>query len=41
MTSIISDLRKRAEEQFMQPVRRATVGRPVRFLGAESEEEDD
>ncbi|MGB6193473.1 MAG: Hsp70 family protein, partial [Terracidiphilus sp.] len=41
VTRIISDLRKRAEEQFMQPVRRATVGRPVRFLGAESEEEDD
>ena len=38
---IISDLRKRAEEQFMRPVRRATVGRPVRFVGAESEEEDD
>jgi hypothetical chaperone protein len=37
---IVSDLRKRAEEQFMQPVRRATVGRPVRFVGAESEEED-
>lgn len=41
VTRIISDLRKRAEEQFMQPVRRATVGRPVRFVGAESEEEDD
>jgi hypothetical chaperone protein len=38
---ILSDLRKRAEEQFGQPVRRATVGRPVRFVGAESEEEDD
>lgn len=35
------DLRRHAEEQFMQPVRRATVGRPVRFVGAESEEEDD
>jgi len=41
ITRIISDLRKQAEEQFMQPVRRATVGRPVRFVGAESEEEDD
>ena len=41
VTRIVSDLRKRAEEQFMQPVRRATVGRPVRFVGAESEEEDD
>ena len=38
---IVGDLRKRAEEQFMQPVRRATVGRPVRFVGAESEEDDD
>jgi hypothetical chaperone protein len=38
---IASDLRKRTEEQFMQSVRRATVGRPVRFVGAESEEEDD
>jgi hypothetical chaperone protein len=41
VTRIVSDLRKRAEEQFMRPVRRATVGRPVRFVGAESEEEDD
>jgi hypothetical chaperone protein len=38
---IVSDLRKQAEEQFRHPVRRATVGRPVRFVGAESEEEDD
>lgn len=37
---IVGDLRKRAEEQFRQPVRRATVGRPVRFVGAEAEEED-
>lgn len=37
---ILSDLRKRAEEQFTLPVRRATVGRPVRFVGAETEEED-
>lgn len=41
VTRIVSDLRKRAEEQFGHPVRRATVGRPVRFVGAESEEEDD
>jgi hypothetical chaperone protein len=41
VTRIVSDLRKRAEEQFMRPVRRATIGRPVRFVGAESEEEDD
>jgi hypothetical chaperone protein len=41
VTRIVGDLRKRAEEQFKRPVRRATVGRPVRFVGAESEEEDD
>jgi len=41
VTRIVSDLRKRAEEQFGCPVRQATVGRPVRFVGAESEEEDD
>jgi hypothetical chaperone protein len=41
ITRILSDLRKRAEEQFLQPVKRATVGRPVRFVGAESEEEDE
>jgi hypothetical chaperone protein len=41
VSRMVSDLRKRAEEQFMQPVRRATVGRPVRFVGADSEEEDD
>ncbi|HEX4037951.1 MAG TPA: Hsp70 family protein [Acidobacteriaceae bacterium] len=41
VSRIVGDLRKRAEEQFGQPVRRATVGRPVRFVGAESEEEDD
>ncbi len=41
VTRIVGDLRNRAEEQFSRPVRRATVGRPVRFVGAESEEEDD
>jgi len=38
---IVGDLRKRAEEQFMRPVRKVTVGRPVRFVGAESEEDDE
>lgn len=38
---ILSDLRKHAEAQFGVPVRRATVGRPVRFVGAESVEDDD
>jgi len=41
VTRMISDLRKQAEAQFLQPVTRVTVGRPVRFVGAESEEEDD
>jgi hypothetical chaperone protein len=41
ITRMVSDLRKRAEEQFMQPLQSATVGRPVRFAGAESEEEDE
>lgn len=41
ITRIASDLRKQAEDQFMRPVRRATIGRPVRFVGAESEEEDE
>jgi len=41
VTRMLSDLRRRAEEQFMQPIRRATVGRPVRFVGADSDEEDD
>ena len=34
---ILKDLREAAEEQFGHPVRRATVGRPVRFVGAEDE----
>ena len=38
---ILSDLRKHAEKQFGHPIRTATVGRPVRFVGAESEEDDD
>ena len=30
-----------AERQFGEPVRHATVGRPVRFVGADSVEDDD
>lgn len=41
ITRIVGDLRRRAEEQFGRPVKRVTVGRPVRFVGAESEEEDE
>jgi hypothetical chaperone protein len=37
---ILSDLREQAERQFGRPVRHAMVGRPVRFVGAETEEDD-
>jgi len=37
---ILSDLREQAERQFGQPIRYAMVGRPVRFVGAETEEDD-
>jgi hypothetical chaperone protein len=38
---IVSDLRKGAERQFDEPIRRAVVGRPVRFVGAETDEDDE
>jgi hypothetical chaperone protein len=38
---ILTDLRKHAEKQFGHPIRKATVGRPVRFVGAETEADDD
>jgi hypothetical chaperone protein len=38
---ILTDLRLSAERQLGGPVRQATVGRPVRFVGAESVEDDD
>ncbi|HEY3703917.1 MAG TPA: Hsp70 family protein [Terracidiphilus sp.] len=38
---IVADLRKQAESQFGLPIRSATVGRPVRFVGSESFEDDD
>jgi hypothetical chaperone protein len=41
ISRILSDLRKHAEKQFDRPVRSATVGRPVRFVGAATDEEDD
>jgi len=40
ISRILTDLRLRAEHQFDQPVRRATVGRPVRFVGADTTEDD-
>src|SRR5882757_94222 len=41
ISRILTDLRLSAERQFDQPIRHATVGRPVRFVGAESVEDDD
>jgi hypothetical chaperone protein len=41
ISRILTDLRLSAERQFGQPIRHATVGRPVRFVGAESAEDDD
>jgi hypothetical chaperone protein len=41
ISRILTDLRLNAERQFGQPIRQATVGRPVRFVGAESVEDDE
>src|SRR5580698_6781602 len=41
ISKILTDLRLSAERQFGQPILHATVGRPVRFVGAESTEDDD
>jgi hypothetical chaperone protein len=40
VSTILSDLRESAERQFGAPVRQALVGRPVRFVGAENDEDD-
>jgi hypothetical chaperone protein len=37
---ILADLREKAERQFATGVTRAVVGRPVHFVGAETEEDD-
>ena len=37
---ILRDLREKASAQFGAPISKAVVGRPVRFVGAETEEED-
>jgi|SRR5271165_6907965 len=37
---ILRDLRKKAEEQFGIKIRSAVVGRPVHFVGAESQDDD-
>ncbi len=40
ISRILTDLRLSAERQFGEPIRHATVGRPVRFVGAENDEDD-
>jgi hypothetical chaperone protein len=40
ISRMLSDLREHAERQFGTPIRHAMVGRPVRFVGAETEEDD-
>lgn len=41
ISRLLSDLRKAAERQFARPIAFAMVGRPVRFVGSESDEDDD
>ena len=40
ISRILADLRLQAEKQFNQPIRHATVGRPVRFVGADNTDDD-
>ncbi|MFZ1015612.1 MAG: Hsp70 family protein [Terracidiphilus sp.] len=41
ISRILSDLRKHAEKQFGRSIRNAVVGRPVRFVAAETDEDDE
>ncbi len=41
VSRMIKDLRRGAEERFGRHIRSAVIGRPVRFVGAETTEEDD
>lgn len=41
ISRILGDLRKHASAQLERPVRYAMVGRPVRFVGAETAEDDE
>ncbi|HEY8997188.1 MAG TPA: Hsp70 family protein [Edaphobacter sp.] len=40
VSRMLADLRTHAEKEFGVPVRRATAGRPVRFVGSDGEEDD-
>ena len=41
ISRILGDLRQHAEKQFDRAIRHAVVGRPVRFVGAVTDEDDD
>jgi hypothetical chaperone protein len=41
ISRMLGDLRKHAERQFDTPIRYAMVGRPVRFVGAETDEDQE
>lgn len=41
IANILRDIRVQAEEQFGSPIEGAVVGRPVRFVGAESSKDDE
>jgi hypothetical chaperone protein len=41
ISRILADLRKHAERQFERPIRYAMIGRPVQFVGAETDEDQD
>ncbi len=40
LARVLRDLRLAAEQSFQAPMERAVVGRPVRFVGADTEEDD-
>src|SRR5262249_51996016 len=41
ISRMLSDIRKHASSQIGKPIRRATVGRPVSFVGAETEDDQE
>jgi len=41
ISRMLKDLRAAAEDQFRRPIRSAVVGRPVRFVGADTTDDDD
>jgi hypothetical chaperone protein len=41
IAKVLRDIRSHAEKQFGAPVRGAVVGKPVRFVGSESDEDDE